>query len=215
MGIQIACNMSAPPAVNHQLNMQSAPPNVAHGHQWTSSTNNTTWHHPRQLELGPQPRHSVASSGARTDGADIIYRTAKRAPLTKYAGASYLRETDGAPVETIWSWGHPSTASSGRHVNSLSSAPLPLKKYEPAAHPHAVPHVMQDLNYIKHPCAFAGPDYGAMMPEPLHPHHYPLHLGLPDMVAPHMNPHLAGFCKPEHQMALESALHLTNGQITA
>ena len=116
--LSVACNMSAPPAVNHQLNMQSAPPNVAHGHQWTSSANNTTWHHPRQLELGPQPRHSVASSGARTDGnlyrisnrspnattitgADIIYRTAKRAPLTKYAGASYVRETDGAPVETV------------------------------------------------------------------------------------------------------------------
>ena len=52
-------------------------------------------------------------------------------------------------------------------------------------------------SYIKQPCAFAGPDYGAMMSEPPHPHHYPLHLGLPDMVAPHMNPHLGGFCKPE------------------
>merc|ERR1712028_170570 len=116
-----------------------------------NSFNNTGFHHPQMGDLGPHPRHSWATDGSRVDGHDIPFRTANSGLPAPYAGASYVREASGAPVQTVWSWGHPSSHSSSYHLNSLHRAPSKPKQYEPMEHPHAVPAHMRDLNYLTTP----------------------------------------------------------------
>merc|ERR1712216_741768 len=114
-----------------------------------ASFNNTTFHHPQMGALGPHPRHSWTTDGARVDGHDIPFRTANAPLPAPYTGASYVREGNGAPVETVWTWGHPSSSSSSAHMNASTRVPMAPKQYEPPAHQFAAPPHMRDLNFVQ------------------------------------------------------------------
>eukprot|EP00658_Telonema_sp_P-2_P020352 TRINITY_DN18051_c0_g1_i1.p2 TRINITY_DN18051_c0_g1~~TRINITY_DN18051_c0_g1_i1.p2 ORF type:complete len:151 (-),score=22.62 TRINITY_DN18051_c0_g1_i1:239-691(-) len=124
------------------------------------SFNNTAFHHPQMGTLGPHPRYSHLTDGRRVDGADIQYRLHKVGMPPPYQGASYVREANnGAPVETVWSWGHPNNASSAYHLNSRTRVPAQPRQYEAMAHPLDVPAHMQDLNFVTqahHPAGYIG-----------------------------------------------------------
>eukprot|EP00656_Telonema_subtile_P009871 TRINITY_DN14676_c0_g1_i3.p1 TRINITY_DN14676_c0_g1~~TRINITY_DN14676_c0_g1_i3.p1 ORF type:complete len:148 (-),score=11.34 TRINITY_DN14676_c0_g1_i3:159-602(-) len=121
------------------------------------SFNNTAFHHPQMGTLGPQPRYSHVTDGVRVEGPDIQYRVANRGMPQQYTGASYVRETNGSPVETVWTWGHPSNASSAWHRDSINRMPAPYRRYPAPSAPEEIPAQMADLNYAAHPYHAAYP----------------------------------------------------------
>ena len=80
----------------------------------------TSTRHPDESTVGPMVHAYRATDAPRTDGADIPHRIAKNPLPDKYCGSSYVSDANGAPVTTLWGWGHPSSVSSSWHLGSLS-----------------------------------------------------------------------------------------------